>query len=163
MSRGEFDPELDLVVERVIRAPRAGVWRAWSDPDRFARWWVPAPAVCRVVHFDLSPGGALVTELSDDGTEYVPHLNASFLLVEELERLVFTNAIDSNWRPVAPEPFLMTAEVLLAEHPEGTDYRIVVRHGTPAARARHEELGFADGWGTVTKQLAILAESEGAR
>jgi uncharacterized protein YndB with AHSA1/START domain len=102
----------------------------------------------------------MVTQLSEDGTQFVPHLDASFLVVEEVERLVFTNAIDSSWRPVSPEPFLMTAEVTLAEHPEGTDYRIIVRHGTPAARARHEELGFADGWGTVAKQLAAIAEVE---
>jgi uncharacterized protein YndB with AHSA1/START domain len=32
-----------------------------------------------------------------------------------------------------------------------------------AARTRHDELGFLDGWGTVTEQLARLAESEAAR
>ena len=100
----------------------------------------------------------MVTELSDDGTTFGPHLDASFMVVEELERLVFTNAIDSRWRPADPEPLQMTAEVRLAEHPKGTDYRVVVRHGTRAARALHEELGFADGWGTVTKQLAEVAE-----
>jgi uncharacterized protein YndB with AHSA1/START domain len=105
----------------------------------------------------------MVTQLSEDGTHFVPHLDASFLVVDEIERLVFTNAIDSRWRPANPEPFLMTAEVILAEHPDGTDYRIIVRHGTSAARARHEELGFADGWGTVTKQLAAVAEGEAAR
>ncbi|WP_427895977.1 SRPBCC domain-containing protein [Kribbella sp. GL6] len=156
--KSEFDPELDLVVERLIRAPRAKVWRAWSDPERFARWWVPAPAVCRVRRLELRPGGAMVTELSEDGTAFGPHLDASFLVVEELERLVFTNAIDSRWRPADPEPLLMTAEVSLAEHAEGTDYRVVVRHGSAAARALHEDLGFADGWGTVTKQLAAAVE-----
>jgi len=153
-----IDPELDLTVERVIRAPRATVWKAWTDPAKFAQWWVPAPAVCRVERLEVRPGGAMVTQLSEDGTQFVPHLDASFLVVEEIERLVFTNAIDSSWRPADPEPFLMTAEVMLAEHPEGTDYRIIVRHGTSAARARHEELGFADGWGTVTKQLAAVVE-----
>jgi uncharacterized protein YndB with AHSA1/START domain len=33
-----------------------------------------------------------------------------------------------------------------------------VRHGDPEARARHEELGFEDGWGTVAAQLAAVAE-----
>jgi uncharacterized protein YndB with AHSA1/START domain len=163
VSRAEFDPELDLVVERVIRAPRATIWRAWTDPERFARWWVPAPAVCRVDRLEVWPGGAILTRFSEDGVRFVPHLDASFLLVEESERLVFTNAIDSAWRPADPEPFVMTAEVVLAEHPAGTDYRIVVRHGSAAARARHEELGFADGWGTVAKQLAAVVEGEVAQ
>ncbi|MFF0270084.1 SRPBCC domain-containing protein [Kribbella sp. NPDC004536] len=157
--RAELDPELDLVVERIIRAPRAKVWDAWTDPEKFAQWWVPAPAVCRVVRFEPRPGGAMVTELSEDGTTFAPHLDASFLVVEELDGLVFTNAVDSRWRPADPEPLLMTAEVRLAEHSEGTDYRVVVRHASAAARELHEELGFADGWGTVTKQLAAVVEA----
>ena len=76
---------------------------------------------------------------------------------------MFTNAIDSAWRPANPDPVAMTAEITLSDHPDGTDYRVIVRHGDPAARARHEELGFADGWGSVTEQLAALAESEAAR
>lgn len=153
-----MNPDLDLVLERVIRAPRAAVWNAWTDPARFEKWWVPAPTLCRVSRLDVQPGGAIVTQLSDDGAEYVPHLDATFLVVDDLERIVFTNAIDSSWRPASPEPVVMTAEVTMADHPDGTEYRIVVRHGDPAARARHEELGFLDGWGTVTKQLAEVVE-----
>ena len=158
-----MNPDLDLTLERVIRAPRAVVWRAWTDPARFAQWWVPAPAVCRVERLDVRPGGAIVTQLSDDGVQFGPHLDATFLVADELERLVYTNAIDSSWRPANPAPIAMTAEIRLADHPDGTDYRIIVRHGDPDARARHEALGFADGWGSVTTQLADVAESEAAR
>ncbi|MBM7493210.1 hypothetical protein JOD64_004432 [Micromonospora luteifusca] len=48
------------------------------------------------------------------------------------------------------------------DHPDGTDYRVIVRHGDPAARDLHEKIGFADGWGSVTAQLAGVAESQGA-
>ena len=67
MSRELFDPELDLLVERVIRAPREAVWRAWTDPRQFEQWWVPAPAVCRVERLEVRPGGAIVTRFSEDG------------------------------------------------------------------------------------------------
>ncbi len=158
-----MNPDLDLVLHRVIRAPRAVVWSAWTEPSRFEQWWLPAPTVCRVDRLDVRPGGALVTRMSDDGVDFVPHVDASFLVVDQLERIVFTNAIDSAWRPATPAPVLMTAEVTLSDHPDGTDYRIVVRHGDPAARARHEELGFFEGWGAVTGQLAAVAESRAAR
>ena len=154
-----MNPDLDLALERVIRAPRAAVWRAWTDPDRFAKWWVPAPARCRVERLDVRPGGALVTRLSDDGAQFVPHMDATFLVVDALERIVFTNAVDSAWRPASPEPVAMTAEIVMSDHPDGTEYRVVVRHGDPASRARHEKLGFADGWGSVTAQLAAVAET----
>ncbi|GAA0461051.1 activator of HSP90 ATPase [Paractinoplanes deccanensis] len=152
-----MNPDLDLTLHRVLRAPRAAVWTAWTDPARFARWWIPAPATCRVDRLDVRPGGGLVTLMSDDGVAFVPHVDATFLVVDDRTRLVFTNAVDSTWRPASPAPVAMTAEITLADHPDGTDYRVLVRHGDPAARAHHEKLGFLDGWGTVTAQLEEVA------
>ncbi|TDD76670.1 polyketide cyclase [Actinomadura darangshiensis] len=153
-----MNPDLDLYLERIIRAPRATVWNAWTDPSKLERWWIPAPTRCRVESLDLRPGGAFVTRMSDDGSEFVPHLNACFLAVDEHRRIVFTNAIDGSWRPASPAPVAMTATITLDDHPDGTDYRMTVRHGDPESRAQHEKLGFADGWGTVAGQLAALAE-----
>lgn len=82
----------------------------------------------------MRPGGGFVTRMSEGGHEYVPHTDSVFLLVEPQHRLVFTNAVDSRWRPATPAPVAITAEVLLIEHEQGTDYRVVVRRGDPAAR-----------------------------
>ncbi|WP_250038445.1 SRPBCC domain-containing protein [Paractinoplanes maris] len=158
-----MNPDLDLALDRVIRAPRAAVWRAWTDPARFAQWWIPQPAVCRVESLAVRPGGGLVTSMSDDGVTFVPHLDATFLVVDDLERIVFTNALDSTWRPADPQPVAMTAEITFGEHPDGTDYRVLIRHGDPSARDRHEKLGFLDGWGTVTSQLASVAAGPAGR
>ncbi|MCU1486729.1 MAG: polyketide cyclase [Actinomycetia bacterium] len=158
-----MNPDLDLTVQRVIRAPRDVVWKAWTDPSRLERWWTPAPSRSRVDRLEVRPGGGFVTRMSDDGHEFVPHTDASFIVVEELSRLVFTNAIDSDWRPAAPAPIAMTAEIVFRDHADGTDYRAIVRHGDRAARSHHEELGFFDGWGAVTEALAMLAEEEGSR
>ena len=158
-----MNPDLDLTLQRVIRAPRTMVWRAWTDPSQLKQWWVPAPTVARVDRLELRPGGALVTLVSDDGVEFVPHVDACFLVVDKASRIVFTNAVDSEWRPANPDPVAMVAEILLDDHPEGTDYRIIVRHGDPAARVRHEEIGFFDGWWSVTEQLAALVEKKAAQ
>lgn len=158
-----MNPNLDLVLTRLIRAPRAAVWNAWTDPSHLQRWWVPAPAQSRVDRLEVRPGGGFVTRLSEDGKDFVPHLDACFLVVDDLERIVFTNAIDSAWRPAIPEPVAMTAEITFGDCPDGTDYRVLVRHGDPAARDRHEKLGFIDGWASVTAQLAALVEIGAAR
>ena len=158
-----MNPDLDLTLQRVIRAPRAAVWRAWTEPSQLEQWWVPAPAVARVDRLEARPGGAFVTRISEDGVEFGPHIDASFLVVDDGERLVFTNAVDSRWRPTRPDPIAMVAEIVLRDHPDGTDYQVVVRHGDPAARARHEELGFFDGWGSVTGQLTAFVEGAAVR
>jgi len=121
-----MNPELDLTMTRVIRAPRALVWRAWSEPESFAQWWVPAPAKCRVAAMEMRAGGALVTEISEDGRAFVPHMNACFLHVTDGERIVFTDTLTGGWRP-SDQPF-MTAIISLADRPEGTEYAAYVMH-----------------------------------
>ena len=158
-----MNPDLDLTLRRVIRAPRETVWNAWTKPSTLEQWWTPAPTRSRVDTLDVRPGGGFVTRMSEDGRTFVPHTDAIFIVVEEQSRLVFTNAIDSAWRPARPAPVLMTAEIMFDDHADGTDYHVIVRHGDPAARTRHEELGFFDGWGSVTEALAGLAEAEASR
>jgi uncharacterized protein YndB with AHSA1/START domain len=150
-------PELDLTVSRVIKAPRSSVWNAWIDPASFEQWWVPAPAVCRVRDMDLRPGGSFRTEISQNGVEFGPHITGCFLAVDELERIVFTDALVAGWRP--SEASFVTAVITMEDHADGTEYTATALHRDMADRDRHEQLGFHDGWGTVTRQLAELAES----
>ena len=159
----DFDPELDLRIERTIRAPRKRVWEAWTHPLDLARWWLPAPLRCRVERLDVVPGGAFVTSMSEDGVVFSPHLDACFVVVHPAERIMFTNVLDSRWRPTSPAPVSMTAEITFGDHPQGTTYQAIVRHADPTSRRHHEHLGFADGWGTVTAQLAAVAEAQEAR
>lgn len=158
MTTPAIDPNLDLTLERVIRAPRGSLWRAWTEAALLERWWTPAPTLTRVDQLDVRPGGGFVTRMSEDGKVFVPHTDSVFLLVEEARRLVFTNAVDSAWRPASPTPVAMSAEILFGEHPDGTDYRVIVRHDDPAQRQEHERLGFFEGWVSVTEALAELAE-----
>ncbi|MBN8471552.1 SRPBCC family protein [Corallococcus exiguus] len=155
-----LNPELDLSISRIIKAPRAVVWKAWTDPSSFEQWWVPAPSRCKVLEMDLRPGGALVTHFSETATsDFGPHLSACFLAVDPLERIVFTNVMVAGWRPadVSGMP-LMTAIITLKDHPQGTDYSAHVMHKNSADRNMHHDLGFHEGWGTVTAQLAAIAE-----
>jgi uncharacterized protein YndB with AHSA1/START domain len=105
---------------------------------------------------NLSAGGAFVTQISEDGTAFSPHMNASFLVAEPMERIVFSDALTGGWRPAA-HPF-MTAVITFRDHAEGTEYAAHVMHRSTADRNRHQELGFYDGWGTVIEQLAALTE-----
>lgn len=152
------NPELDLTISRIIKAPRALIWNAWTDPSRFEQWWIPEPARCKVVAMDLRPGGAFTTQISENGGEFQPHISGCFLDVKDGERIVFTNALTGGWRP-AEQPF-MTAIITLRDHPQGTDYAAHVMHKSNADRTMHEEAGFYEGWGTVIGQLARLVEQK---
>lgn len=47
----------DLVFERTFDAPRAEVWKAFTDPDLIPRWWGRHGTTTNVVEMDVRPGG----------------------------------------------------------------------------------------------------------
>lgn len=53
-----------------VRAPRATLWRAWTEPDLLKQWRCPRPWTTEVRAFDLRPGGAIYTFMRgpDGGT-----------------------------------------------------------------------------------------------
>jgi uncharacterized protein YndB with AHSA1/START domain len=48
----------ELVVTRVIDAPREVVFRVWTDPKHAARWWGPQGFTTLSCEMDVRPGGA---------------------------------------------------------------------------------------------------------
>ncbi len=91
MNQSETQQVNALVIERVFDAPREQVWKAWTEPERIARWWgkrgwsTPPSSVT----LDLRPGGAFrLNSISEADGREMP-LDAVFVEVVEPERLVF--------------------------------------------------------------------------
>lgn len=150
------DPRLDLVLERVVDVPPEKVWAAWTRPEHLVKWFTPRPWSTVDCEIDLRPGGIFRTVMrSPEGED---HDNVGcYLEVVENERLVFTDALGPGWRP-NPEPF-MTAVVSIEPHGDGTKYTAIALHKDEADRAKHEEMGFHEGWGKALDQLVEHAKS----
>src|SRR5277367_63140 len=64
--------ERELVVTRVLDAPRRLVFKAWTEPEQVARWWGPQGFVTTLCEMDIWPGGAYrVGMRSSQGTHHV--------------------------------------------------------------------------------------------
>lgn len=144
----------ELVLSRLIDAPRAALYRAWTEPALLKQWFAPLPYTTPVAELDVRPGGAsLVVMRAPDGTE-LPNRGV-YLEVIPNERLVFTDAYTSAWEP-SPKPF-MTVILTFTEEDGKTRYTARVRHWTVADRDAHEKMGFHRGWGQCADQLAAVA------
>jgi len=143
----------DLTISRLIDAPPAKVWRAWSRPKHLERWWIPQPLECKVIKLDLRPGGGFETRMREGGGDFTPHVEGCFLDVAAGQRLVWTTTLGEGWRPI--EPWLaLTAVISFDAEGDGTRYSARVMHKSEADRRKHEEMGFQEGWGTVIDQLS---------
>ena len=45
----------DLEISRLLQAPRAAVWRCWTEPELLKRWFAPAPWTTPEAEIDLGP------------------------------------------------------------------------------------------------------------
>jgi len=80
-----------LVITRVLNAPRALVWKMFSDPYHLAQWWGPKGFTNRVEKLDFRTGGSwLHVMIGPDGREY-PTDNV-ILEVREPELIAYRNA-----------------------------------------------------------------------
>jgi uncharacterized protein YndB with AHSA1/START domain len=50
------DPQLDLVLERVVDVPRELVWTTWTTPERRKPWQIKNMKMNQVVHFEMPAG-----------------------------------------------------------------------------------------------------------
>lgn len=144
----------ELVLTRLIDAPREKLYRAWTEPALLKQWFAPLPYTTPVAELDVRPGGAnLIVMRGPDGQD-MPNRGV-YLEVVPNERLVVTDAFTTAWEPSA-KPFMTL--ILTFENEGGkTRYTARARHWTVEDRDAHEKMGFHQGWGICTDQLAALA------
>lgn len=149
-------PPYDLVLTRLLDAPRDALFRCWTEVELLKQWFAPAPFTTPQASIDPRPGGASKVIMRDpQGVDYPA--NGVYLEVVPNERLVFTDAYAEGWVP-AEKPF-MTAIVIFADEGGKTRYTAVARHWSAEDRAAHEQMGFHEGWGQCADQLEALAKT----
>ena len=148
-----IETDRDLVLTRLIDAPRAKVYAAWTQPELLKQWFAPLPYTTPFAEMDVRAGGAnSITMRGPDGVDMPNH--GVYLEVVPNERLVFTDAFVDAWTP-AEKPF-MTVILTFEEEAGKTRYTARVRHWTVADREAHEAMGFHQGWGQCADQLEAL-------
>ena len=143
-----------LLLTRLIPAPRHSLFRCWTEPALITQWFTPPPWKTIAAEIDLRPGGAsLITMQGPDGT-LMPNAG-QYLEVQADRRLAFTDAFVGDWVPSA-KPFF--ACLLTFDDEAGqTRYTARAMHWSAEDCAAHEKMGFHQGWGIATDQLAALA------
>lgn len=83
----------EIVVTRTFNAPPSTVYRAWSQPELFQRWWMPKSlsGVSLIsCDMDVRTGGKYRLEFSAGGSDTMA-FHGKYLEVVPNERMVWTN------------------------------------------------------------------------
>lgn len=144
----------ELVLTKILNAPREKVYQGWTDPELMKQWFAPKPWTTPVVQIDLRVGGAnLIVMRGPDGNEF-PNRGV-YLEIVPNERLVFTDAYTAAWEP-SQKPFFTAVLTFEDAGPGKTKYTARARHWTVADCEAHEKMGFHTGWGQCADQLEAL-------
>jgi len=147
-----------LVIERIFEAPREAVWRAWTEAERFARWYGPQGFTVPVCQIDPRVGGRLLICMrSPDGKDF--WYTGVFKEIDPPARFVHTESLADASGNVVPathygmsEDFPLETLVTVSLEEEGAGKtRMTLRHeGLPAGAM---EEGAQQGWSQAFDKL----------
>lgn len=155
--------ERELVITRVFDAPRELVWKAWTDPDYFKRWWGPKNFTSPVSKIDLRVGGRyLYCMRSPEGQDYWG--TGIYREIVPLERLVLTDSFADEKGNVVPAshygmtgdwPLELLVTVLFEE--TGGKTKMTLRHiGIPSGKMSDDtQAGWNESFDKLAESLKI--------
>jgi uncharacterized protein YndB with AHSA1/START domain len=137
----------EIVVTRVVDAPRRLVWEAWTSPEHLPRWMLGPPGwTMPVCEIDLRPGGAWhFVWRRADGTEM--GMRGVYQEVTPPERLVATESWGGDW------PDTLNTLVLSEEDGKTTITQTIL-YPSKDARDAALKTGMTDGMAVSFDRLA---------
>jgi uncharacterized protein YndB with AHSA1/START domain len=134
-----------LEIKRFINAPRARVYKAWTDPEQLKQWWGPEGVRTRSFAADARIGGKYRWDLvNQDGEEMTA--------CGEYRELIAGKKIVFTWKWDDDETWETTNSVVtieLSDRDGGTEVKLThEKLPSEASRDRHNE-----GWSSVLDRL----------
>ncbi len=158
----------ELVITRVLEAPRELVFKVWSEAQHLAQWWGPKGSTLVVHSFDFKPGGIFHYSIEMGGGAMWGKFR--YLEIEAPLRIAFVSSFSDEAGNISKNPFLpdfpmeITNELTLTE---GDGKTTLVLKGGPVNASEAEtaffesmvgnmEQGFAGTFEQLEKHLADL-------
>jgi uncharacterized protein YndB with AHSA1/START domain len=137
---GAGAPSGDLVVRRLLSAPRERVFAAWLDPVSLAQWMCPGGVTSATVQVDPRVGGKFRIVMQHPGG--AEEHWGEYLVIEPPERLSF------SWISAKTDLETTVVSVELVARGAGTEL-ILSHRRLPAAQVRDHR----DGWTDIIRKL----------
>ncbi|MGB7281032.1 MAG: SRPBCC family protein [Candidatus Acidiferrum sp.] len=145
----------ELLLTRILGAPRSLVFKAWTDRNHLARWWGPRGFTNPVCEIDVRPGGLIRIDMrGPDGMVYP--MKGVFHEIVEPELLVFTSTAleDENGKPLFEILNTITFEDFHGITKLTLHARLVTREFKMSPQVAAALSGMEQGWSESLYRLA---------
>jgi uncharacterized protein YndB with AHSA1/START domain len=137
--------KLTVEMKRFIKAPRARVYAAWTDPGQLKQWFGPENVQTRELIADARVGGEFRWDLTNSEGEKMT-CRGQYLELQPGKKIVFTWQLqdDEDWKN-----HTSTVTVELSDRDEGTELRLIHEQlPNEQSRDAHNE-----GWNSALDKL----------
>jgi uncharacterized protein YndB with AHSA1/START domain len=125
----------EIVLVRVLDAPREAVYTAWTDADALCEWFGPDGFTCTVREMDVREGGrARFDMISGDGTVFTNRFD--YVEIAPSKRLVMDHGSD-----IDDDPTRFRVTVTFDEQNDGKTV-LTLRQLHPTSEQREAGIGF---------------------
>lgn len=153
--------ENQVIVSRSFDAPLELLWKAWTEPEHFMKWYGPKGFTTPLCEIDLKIGGRHLWSMqSPDGMQM--YYTGEYKEIVPMERLVFSDGMcDAEGNPINP-----TAMGMPEGSPMSMDVTVTFSHEDGKTTVTVSHMGFGEGgdragmgWEQAFDKLsAVLAE-----
>jgi uncharacterized protein YndB with AHSA1/START domain len=148
----------EIVLSRLIDAPRDLVFKAWSDPEHIVAWFGPAGMAIETHEIDIREGGRWRFDMvTEDGTRYSNRMLFRRIIAPKMIEVEHGEDVDDD-----PAKFRML--VTFDEQSNGKTI-LTLRQMHPTAALRAEKMGFGAveyGGQTLDKLARFVEKMRGA-
>lgn len=162
-----MNDEKNIVIERIFDAPRALVWKYWTEPELIQKWWGPESFTAPSIKVDLQVGGKYIFAMhGPEGSEWDKDMYSAGVYKEIVpqEKLVVTDYFsDEEGNMIQPENSGQDANfpeesVVTVRFEDTTDgkTKLSIIYPRPASEEQFEAMkksGMIEGWNSSLNKL----------
>jgi uncharacterized protein YndB with AHSA1/START domain len=132
--------ENQIVVSRSFDAPLALLWKAWTEPEHFMKWYGPKDFTTPTCEIDLEVGGRHLWSMqTPDGRQM--YYTGTYKEIVPMERIVYTDSLsDAEGNVMSPTEMGMPEG-----SPESMDVTVTFAHEDGKTTVTVSHVGYGEG------------------
>ena len=105
-----LEKQKTITIKRTFNLPLTTIWKAWTEPESFKKWWGPEGYTCPYCKIDFNVGGKYLNSMKGpDGKEIWS--TGTYSEIVPREKIVYTDSFaDSNGKIVPASFYNMAGE-----------------------------------------------------
>lgn len=153
------NPERELVITRIFKAPPPKVFKMFIEPEHLVKWWGPIGWSTTIKQLDARPGGIWVYCMKSEADGQESCGKAVYQEILPPERIVYTDYFaDADGNPVAGMPESLVTLQFAEANGDQTEVTTRILFESAETKSQMIGMGMVEGmnesWGRLDEVLA---------